>query len=153
MADQGSRASNGKEEFVRVVDRSGELMGEFPSSRIAREFARRMIEAGKASTLIVEWSNHGRRGQLAITRRSVDAAERKFQELKRRNEKRARRWANLISGIAAAIGMLALLSVTGAFIEARSGGGHRAVHTPAVQTRTNVIKLEDVKVFIEQYGD
>jgi hypothetical protein len=137
MVDQGSRAASGREEYARVVDGSGELMGEFPSSRVAREFARRMIEAGKASTLIVEWSNHGRCGQLAITRRSVNAAERKFQELKRRNEKRARRWANLISGIAAAaIGMLALLSVTGAFIEARSGGGHRAVHTPAVQTRT-----------------
>ena len=132
MADQGSRASNGKEEFVRVVDRSGELMGEFPSSRIAREFARRMIEAGKASTLIVEWSNHGRCGQLAITRKSVDAADRKFQELKRQNEQRARRWANLISGIAAAaIGMLVLLNVTGAYLEARSGGGSH----PAFQTR------------------
>jgi hypothetical protein len=116
MFDQESRAASGKEEFVRVVDSSGELMGEFPSSRIAREFARRMIEARKASTLIVEWSNHGRRGQFAITRKTVDAADRKLQELKLRNEQRARRWANLISGIAvAAVGMLALLNVAGAY--------------------------------------
>ncbi|GEO39244.1 hypothetical protein SAE02_33920 [Skermanella aerolata] len=133
MSDQGSRAATGEEEFIRVVDTSGELMGEFPSSRIAREFARRMIEARKASTLIVEWSKHGRRGQLAITRRTVDAADRRLQELKHQNERRARRWANLISGIAVAvIGMLALLNVAGAYLEARQVRPGQSV----VQTRT-----------------
>jgi|SRR4051794_30258875 hypothetical protein len=117
---RGTRASSDDKEFIRVVDSSGDLMGEFPSSRIAREFARRMIEAGKASTLVVEWSKHGRRGQLVITRKSVDAADRKLQELKRLNEQRAHRWANLICGIAvAAIGMLALLNVAGAYMDAR----------------------------------
>jgi hypothetical protein len=129
MFDQGTRAAGNDEEFIRVVDTSGELMGEFPSSRIAREFARRMIEARKASTLIVEWSKHGRRGQLAITRKNVDAADRRLRELKHQNERRARRWANLISAIAVTtIGMLALLNVAGAYMEARQGRqGQQAV--------------------------
>jgi hypothetical protein len=133
MFDQGTRAASNDEEFIRVVDTSGELMGQFPSSRIAREFARRMIEAQKASTLIVEWSKHGRRGQLAITRKTVDAADRRLRELKHQNERRARRWANLISAIAVTtIGLLALLNVASAYMEARQV----SKGPPIVQSRT-----------------
>lgn len=133
MFDQGTRAASNDEEFVRVVDTSGELMGQFPSSRIAREFARRMIEARKASTLIVEWSKHGRCGQLAITRKTVDAADRRLRELKQQNERRARRWANLISAIAVTtIGLLALLNVASAYMEARQSSKSQ----PIVQSRT-----------------
>lgn len=133
MFDQGTRAASNDEELVRVVDTSGELMGQFPSSRIAREFARRMIEARKASTLIVEWSKHGRCGQLAITRKTVDAADRRLRELKQQNERRARRWANLISAIAVTtIGLLALLNVASAYMEARQSSKSQ----PIVQSRT-----------------
>ncbi|WP_158046046.1 hypothetical protein [Skermanella pratensis] len=120
MTDAIARTGNGSGEFYRVVDNTGELMGEFPSSRIAREFARRMIEAGKASTLVVEWSNNGRRGELSITRRMVNAAEKRAAEAKRRAHLEARRRANLISGIAAAtIAFLALIQIAATYMEAR----------------------------------
>ncbi|EWY39885.1 hypothetical protein N825_04045 [Skermanella stibiiresistens SB22] len=117
-----TKAADGDGEFYRVVDESGELMGQFPSSRIARDFARRTIEAGKARTLVVEWSNNGRRGELSITRKSVQAAGQRALDAKRRIGVDARRRANLISGVAAAMVLVfTLLHVAVTYVEA--GGG------------------------------
>ena len=114
--------SEAGQEFYRVTDTSGELMGEFPSSRLAREFAQRMIEAGKAGTLVVEWSNNGRRGELAVTRKSLQAVDQRVADARLKVRQEARRRANLISGIAIAIvGLIALLEIAATWMESRGG--------------------------------
>jgi len=106
----------------KVVDLDGELLGEFPTSKYAREFARGMIEGEKAKELVIEWQNGPRHGKFNMDRKMISAAERKRLEAQRRKELQARRWANLISGIAVVtIGMLALLNAASAYVDARQG--------------------------------